>query len=122
MKNNNNTIDKGRLAEEMAGRYLEKQGLVILARNYSCRSGEIDLICHDKHTLVFVEVRFRKDSRFGGASASITKTKQRKIISAAQHYLIRTMKVNQACRFDCVLLDEISDDHIEWIRNAFSAD
>ena len=112
----------GRQAEDLATRFLEKKKFRIIARNYRCRGGEIDLICRNGRTLVFVEVRLRRNSAFGGAAESITNSKQRRIILAAQHYLAANVKTECACRFDCILLDGRTEDHIEWIRDAFTAD
>lgn len=106
----------GRDAEERAARHLARHGLQILARNYRCRGGEIDLVCRDGATLVFVEVRLRTNSGYGGAAASITPAKQRRLVLAANHYLAG--KSLPACRFDAVLLD---GENIDWIRNAFDA-
>lgn len=106
----------GAAAEDLAARHLVRHGLKILARNYRCRGGEIDLVCRDGATLVFVEVRLRTNRGFGGAAASITPAKQRRLIRAAGHYLAG--KPMPACRFDAVLLDA---ENIEWIRNAFDA-
>ncbi len=108
----------GRLAEDAAARFLEKQGLIVLARNFHCRGGEIDLVCRDGKVLVFVEVRLRRNTGYGGAGASITAAKQRRIILAAQHFLVARAKADSICRFDCVLLD---GGNLEWIRDAFSA-
>ena len=107
---------EGARAEEQAARFLAGRGLKILARNYRCRGGEIDLVCRDGATLVFVEVRLRTNRDFGGAAASITPAKQRRIALAANHYLAG--KPLPACRFDAVLLDGT---RIDWIRNAFDA-
>lgn len=109
----------GDRAEEKATRFLEKRGFAVLARNFHCRGGEIDLVCRDGKTLVFVEVRLRRNAGYGGAGASITASKQRRIILAAQHYLLAHARPDCDCRFDCVLLD---GGKIEWIRDAFSAD
>ncbi len=109
----------GQRAEDQAARFLEKRGLNILTRNFHCRGGEIDLICRDGKTLVFVEVRLRRNTDFGGAGASVTASKQRRIILAAQHYLANQAQFDADCRFDCVLLDA---KNIDWIRDAFSAD
>ncbi len=109
---------RGDQAEQLAADFLHNQGLKLLEKNYRCRFGEIDLILLHKKTLVFAEVRLRKNQNFGGAAASITAQKQTKIIHTAQHYL--SMQHNlPACRFDVVLLNELSDNHIEWIQNAF---
>jgi len=123
MNANNTTSESthviGQQAEDKAARFLEKHGLLVLTRNFRCRGGEIDLICRDRNTLVFVEVRMRRNADFGGAGASITLSKQRRIILAAQHYLSANTNANGDCRFDCVLLE---GETIEWIRDAFSAD
>jgi len=116
-KNNDTTTRRGHEAETRAAAYLEARGLRLLERNFRVRGGEIDLICRDGKTLVFVEVRLRSRGDFGGAAASITTSKQRRIILAARHYLAG--RADCDCRFDCVLLD---GDRQEWIRDAFSAD
>ncbi|MFA7268104.1 MAG: YraN family protein [Sterolibacterium sp.] len=107
----------GNQAEALAAAYLERQGLRVLERNWRVRGGEIDLICDDRGSLVFVEVRLRTHRDFGGAAASITATKQRRLIFAARHYLAG--KREQPCRFDAVLLNGLTEAGIEWIRNAF---
>ena len=112
----------GQRAEDLAARFLEKQCLCVVARNFRCRGGEIDLVCRDGNALVFVEVRLRRNAAYGGAGASITPIKQRRIILAAQHYLLAHAKADCDCRFDCVLLDAADEQRIEWIRDAFSAD
>ena len=122
MSDNDTTSRTGRSAEELAAHHLEQQGLTISARNYRCRGGEIDLICRDGKTLVFVEVRLRRNASFGGASASITRSKQQRIALAAQHYLLANGKTDAPCRFDCLLLNRLSNQHIEWLRDAFSVD
>ena len=119
-KDHDTTTARGREAEALAARYLERYGQRVLARNFLVRGGEIDLICQDGKTLVFVEVRLRSRNDFGGAGASITATKRRRIILAARHYLAG--KTECDCRFDCVLLDALDEKRIEWIKNAFSAD
>ena len=109
----------GRQAEDLATRFLEKKKLRIIARNYRCRGGEIDLVCRDGATLVFVEVRLRSDPRFGGAAASVTVAKQGRIALAAQHYLAAHRLHDAPCRFDCVLID--GEAPPEWLRDAFQA-
>jgi putative endonuclease len=109
----------GMAAEELAARHLLAHGLGIVERNFRIRGGEIDLIAKDGKSLVFVEVRLRSRSDFGGAGASITVKKQQRIILAARHYL--QTHGEQACRFDCVLLDALDARAIEWIKGAFSA-
>ena len=109
----------GDRGEDRAARFLEKRGITVVTRNFRCRGGEIDLVCRDGKALVFVEVRLRRTAGYGGAGASITASKRRRIILAAQHYLLGHTKPDCDCRFDCVLLD---GEEIEWIRDAFSAD
>jgi len=108
----------GAQAELLAADYLQRRGLQLVETNYRCRFGEIDLICRDRDTLVFVEVRLRGTEAFGGAGASITARKQHKLVLAARHYL-QQLRTLPACRFDVVLLRSLQDKDIEWIRNAF---
>lgn len=114
-----NTTDGAR-AEALAAAFLERHGLVLLERNFRVRGGEIDLVCREGKTLVFVEVRLRRRGDFGGAAASITASKRRRLLLAAQHYLMRQPDV--PCRFDAILMDSLDDAGIEWVKNAFSAD
>jgi len=111
--------DAGRAAEQLAAQFLEARGLVILERNFRCRAGEVDLIARDGGTLVFVEVRLRAGRTFGGAAASVDARKQAKVLRAAQYYVAG--KPEQPCRCDVVALERLSPEHIEWIRDAFSA-
>ncbi len=109
----------GEQAEQTAAHYLQQQGLRLLHRNYRCRFGEIDLILQDGDTRVFVEVRLRSRSDFGGAAASIDARKQEKLIHAAQHYLAGVSPL-PPCRFDAVLLASADGAQgIEWLKNAF---
>lgn len=110
-------MDPGKEAENHAAVFLQNHGLRLVARNYRCRMGEIDLIMEHGGTLVFVEVRMRRSENFGGAAASINGHKQRKLIHAAQHYLQQQAK-QPPCRFDALLID---GGKIEWIKDAFSA-
>lgn len=106
----------GKFAENRAEALLKQAGLAIVARNWRCRHGEIDLIARDGGTLVFVEVRSRRRSDFGSAAESITVAKQRKLILAARLYL-STLKTLPPCRFDTVTLDANNDP--VWTRAAF---
>lgn len=106
---------RGREAERIAARHLENAGLCILECNYRCRFGEIDLIARDGDTLVFVEVRQRSHAGFGGAAASITVAKQRRLMAAARHYLAGLARTPD-CRFDAVLLSSTKQPP-EWLRN-----
>lgn len=107
----------GARAEQLAEDFLLRQGLVMVQRNFRCRMGEIDLILRERSTLVFAEVRLRSRSDFGGASASVTRTKQARIVAAARRFLAGSRE--RACRFDVVLLDRLDPDAIEWIKDAF---
>lgn len=111
--------NQGQAAEDFAAEYLKAKGLKLIANNYRSRFGEIDLIMRDGESLVFIEVRFRKNKAFGGAEESITASKQHKIIMTAAYFL--QQQGNQACRFDVVLMDKLDAQHIHWIKNAFEA-
>ncbi|MDM0046947.1 YraN family protein [Variovorax dokdonensis] len=115
------TKQRGDAAEQAALDYLCAHGLEPVARNYRTPGrggGEIDLVMHEpaSGTLVFVEVRQRSGAMHGGAGASITGIKQRRIIFAARHFISR-MRAPPPCRFDVVLVQE----RIEWLRAAFDA-
>lgn len=112
---------RGQISEELAARYLRKQGLSILCRNFRCQRGEIDLIAEDSDTIVFVEVRLRSHHGYGGAAASITRTKQDRIRLAAQYWFLSAGRhhAKRPCRFDALLLDNLETKHCEWIRDAF---
>ena len=123
------TKKTGDAAERIAEKYLAAQGLKVMARNYRCRFGEIDLVMQERETLVFVEVRLRRTPKgkngnggndFGGAAASITPTKQARIIAAAQHYLAG-MKQLPPCRFDAILMNAANESSVEWMKGAFEA-
>ena len=109
--------NRGAEAEAMAAAFLERRGLRMLERNYRCRLGEIDLIARDGDTTVFIEVRQRTSSAFGGAAASITARKRMRLLRAARFYLSR-LKSTPACRFDALLI-EGDPPRIDWIRDAF---
>ena len=110
-------MSRGRDAEATAASFLESHGLTIIERNYRCRLGEIDLVAREGATTVFVEVRQRRSSSFGGAAASITAAKRSKLLRAARHYMSR-LRTFPLCRFDALLI-EGEPPRIEWIRNAF---
>lgn len=104
---------QGQQGERAALAYLRHNKLVPVEQNFRCKGGEIDLIMRDGATLVFVEVRQRADSGYGGAAASITPAKIRRLVLAAKVYLLR-FPVTPPCRFDVVAID---GEHIEWLRN-----
>lgn len=128
------TKARGDAAEQVALEHLQHQGLRLVQRNYKTPGrggGEIDLIMRERDgTLVFVEVRWRADARHGGAGASIGAVKQRRIVFAARHFLLRCANV-PPCRFDAVLIQGPATEQggavgvgqaaIEWVRGAFDA-
>lgn len=109
--------DRGEQAEQLACDYLSDQGLELLEKNYWCKLGEIDLIMRDNSDLVFVEVRYRNHSSYGGGELSITPAKQRKLHKAVTHYLVRHNNYDKIpCRIDVVAIDNRGE--INWIKNA----
>ena len=117
--------ERGQRAEHRARRWLEQRGLVPVIANYQCRLGEVDLIMDDGETLVFVEVRWRAYSRYGGALASVDGRKQRRLILAARHYLGRyPYQAQRPCRFDVLGLEPDDDGEVRyhWVQNAFYGD
>lgn len=103
MRTTKNSTHIGKYAEALAEAYLTSQGLRILSRNYQCRTGEIDRIATDKQVIIFIEVRYRSNNRFGHPAATIDWHKQRKIIQTAAHYLQR-QPISYPCRFDVVTI------------------
>lgn len=110
----NRGLQRGDAAEALAADFLASRGLAIIERKYRCRGGEIDLVARDGSTLVFVEVRLRAGSAYGGARASITATKRGRLTLAARHYLAGLTR-EPACRFDAILLDALDTERIEWL-------
>lgn len=112
----------GFAAEASARHHLLAQGLSFVTSNYRCKSGEIDLIMRDKTHLVFIEVRSRTSRLYGGASVSITRQKQQKILKTALYYL-STHKLHEKypIRFDVISMDGVPA-KINWIQNAFGVD
>ena len=104
--------------ELTARRWLEGKGLRFVAANVRGRGGEIDLIMKDGQTIVFVEVRYRQSSRFGGAAASVTLAKQQKLLQTAHLWLARHNGSFDTvdCRFDVVAF---TGNDIQWLKNAF---
>jgi putative endonuclease len=115
------TQRQGSAAEALAARHLDALGMPILARNLRCRSGEIDLVARDGAVLVFIEVRQRRNRRYGGAAASVNRAKQTRLIRAARYFLPCLTRTHCAgrpppCRFDVI---SIEGGRIDWIRDAF---
>ncbi|MGN2254502.1 YraN family protein [Frateuria sp. GZRe12] len=110
--------------EQRACRELERAGLKALARNYNTRHGELDLVMRDGDTVVFVEVRYRVRAGHGDAAASVTRSKQEKLIRTAQLWLAaHGQHANRPCRFDVVSYDgPAADATMHWLKGAFEAE
>lgn len=110
----------GDAAEDAAARHLAAHGCTLIERNVRYPEGELDLIARERELIVFVEVRMRRSNAFGGAAASVDRLKQKRLMRAAQHWLLgRYGERWPQCRFDVVTV--AGDGTIEWIRDAFAA-
>ncbi|QWT20214.1 YraN family protein [Bacillus sp. NP157] len=107
--------------ETAARAYLEARGLRFVRANFLCRHGEIDLVMRDRDTIVFVEVRYRRSSAFGGAVGSITARKRQRLSSAAHIWMMANpWDARRSCRFDVVAFEgDIGCEVVEWVRGAF---
>ncbi|MCL7461514.1 YraN family protein [Pseudomonas sp. NW5] len=118
-----NRQTRGAVAEAWAQTHLEEYGLRLAARNWRCRLGELDLVMFEGDTLVFVEVRYRSHSGFGGAEYSVDARKQRRVAAAAQVFLLAHPQWSRrACRFDVVAIaagNQHTPPLLNWIRGAF---
>ena len=108
-----NTIQSGNEGEDTACQYLQQKGYHIVARNYRKPCGEIDIIATYKNTLIFVEVKKRASSAFGGPAAAVTLSKQKKIVLTAQHFIKENAPKFDNIRFDVVCLQPGKTEHIE---------
>jgi putative endonuclease len=109
----------GNRFEDAAREFLEARGLRLVRANFLCRHGEIDLVMRDGDTLVFVEVRYRRNAAFGGALGSVTMAKRRKLISAAHIWMAwHPNDARRPSRFDVLAFE---GDDVEWVRAAFDA-
>jgi putative endonuclease len=106
-----NRAETGRAAEDAAAELLRAKGLTIVERNFRAKVGEIDLVARDRDEIVFVEVRARASSSFGGAAASVGGAKRRKLIKAAGVWL-QARAWAGPCRFDVVAVDAGRAEHI----------
>jgi len=107
----------GTLAENSATAFLEAQGFLIVARNYLRRIGELDVVARAGDLLVIVEVRTRSNDRFGGAAASISRAKQRRIAATAALFLDQHLELRRCrVRFDVIV---VRDGRIDWLPHAF---
>ncbi len=118
MKNHPDTDRIGQEGEDIACRALRERGYRIIARNWSCRFGEIDIIAREEDVLVFVEVKLRSDTEFGGAPAAVTPRKRARMIAAARCFFAQTQPELPA-RFDVVAIDQ---GEIRLIQAAFEED
>ena len=124
----NNSYHKGLALENIAANYLQTNGLLILQHNFHCPFGEIDLVCKNQSNglpnhqdeLIFVEVRYRKNINYGTPEETITRTKQKKILLAIEHYLAQNKwTINLPYRIDVIAMSGLLGDlNIEWIQNA----
>ena len=117
----------GHHTELLALDYLKQQGCLKITVNYNTRIGEIDIIVADSDVLVFVEVRYRRETTRGTGAETVTPQKMRKIIRTAQHFLITHKQYkNMPCRFDVISMSRStsgSDDYsFDWIKRAFTLD
>lgn len=112
----------GLLGEELALAHLTAHGLTLIARNYRCKLGELDLVMLDGNTLVLVEVRTRARNEFGGAAASVDWIKQRKLARAAEHLLMKRADLRRyPARFDVIAITTGHPEaRIDWLKSAFT--
>ena len=117
------TRNVGDSAEQLVASYLLKHGLKLVEKNYTCKLGEIDLVMQDGNTLVFIEVRSRKNQKFMHTFETIDLRKQRKIINTSLNFLQRYPAYrHQDIRFDAVaVIQNQKYSEIDWIKNAFDA-
>jgi len=113
-----NSSAQGYYFETVAMEYLERQGLSFVGRNISGRFGELDLIMKDQAQLVFVEVKYRKSSAYGGPLAAVTASKQQKLRLTATAYLQQHAPKAYA-RFDVIAITGTEPYQVEWLKNAF---
>lgn len=120
-KYNQNTRDSGSKGEDIASEYLKSLGYQIIKKNFHFgRAGEIDIICRDGETIVFVEVKLRKTDTYGSAIEGLSKSKINAIRRIADAYLYVNNLTNVECRFDFVGIDMVDDmPKITYLKNAF---
>jgi putative endonuclease len=121
------THQTGQQAEDWALDFLRRQGFTLVAQNFHSRLGEIDLIMSKDQLLIFCEVRTRKSSSFGGAAASVTPAKQRKISQTANQFIQSFPQFESyECRFDVIAIDlagknAAQQQNVDWLEGAFDA-
>ena len=123
--NKGNKRNFGENIEQEVQDYLKKKGLKPIQNNFSCKTGEIDLIMQEQDTVVFVEVRYRKNDKFGSGAETVTRSKQKRLIRTAHFFLLKKPNyANFPCRFDVVSVQPSADNtynKVHWIPNAFEA-
>ena len=92
----------GNTGEEISVKYLEKQGYIILERNFYCKQGEIDIIAKDKNEIVFIEVKSRSNTEYGLPSEGVTKQKIKHLYRTAKYFLYKNKMLNEIARFDAI--------------------
>ena len=114
----------GAMGEAAARSFLERRGVNILAANYACAAGEIDLIGREREAILFIEVKTRRSEAFGPPQLAVHQRKQRQIVRAAQWFLAERRTPEVACRFDVVAVTFLGDERprIQWVRDAFPAE
>ena len=115
----------GKKGENAARQHLERSGVRIIAANYTCAAGEIDLVGREQEVLLFIEVKTRASGAFGPPELAVHRRKQRQIVRAAQWFLAERRTTDVACRFDVVAVMFMSDaEHprVHWVRDAFPAE
>ena len=118
------TRAQGARIEALAAAFLRERGLAPIAANANARGGELDLVMRDGDTVVFIEVRYRRDARFGGGAASVDARKRRRIVCAAEQFLAAHREFARApCRFDVIdASGDATAPAFDWLRDAFRAD
>ena len=114
----------GRMGEDLAARYLERQGLRLLERGFRSRHGEIDIVAEDGEVLVFVEVKTRSGGAFGTPGEAVDRRKQARMARSAVSYLLSRARGERPCRFDVVEVLSTGpgrEARLNHIRNAFEA-
>jgi putative endonuclease len=112
--------EQGKPYEQLALAYLQQQGLQLVQQNFSCKSGEIDLIMRQQQTWVFVEVKYRASNGYGGALAAVTYSKQQKILRTVRYYQQIHSLTQQPCRIDVLAIEGKAPFQYNWLQNAFS--
>lgn len=111
---------QGRKAENLANDYLRQRGLKLVTRNYRTPYGEIDLVMQQGQMIVFVEVRYRKSTKFGHPAETINWQKQKRLRASAEYYFQKNKNLsNCPCRFDIIAISQkIDEGHLQWLKDS----